>query len=369
MTGKTAAAPTEETVLASMVEALDADGGVKTDFLVLPYGNPFYGRDGRGPWIMRDKAHAERVIAATRQFLGSADMMADYDHQSEYATLGTGNQAPASGWIEGGKIRADDDGIHVVVDWTPTAEAALASREYRYVSPNFRVNRQTREITRLVNIGLTNSPNLDLPALAHQQNGGASTGEDTDMTKIAILAGSLASALAIPAAGMDEAKVLAAIDKLKADKDGAETALASVRTELQLGADAGTETVLAAVKSAKEAGEPDPAKYVPVSALKDVQTQLATLNEDRVTAAVDGAIEAGKLTPGQRDWALKLGKKDMGELNSFLGAAPAFDGGRPVITDANGQRVEQLTDEEKAVCSSMGWDETEFLEQKKKDAA
>ena len=61
-------------------------------------------------------------------------------------------------------------------------------------------------------------------------------------------------------------------------------------------------------------------------------------------------------------------KQDMGELNSFLGTAPAFKGGK-VVEGKPDATASKLTDEESAICSAMGWSEDEFLEQKKKEAA
>lgn len=48
----------------------------------------------------------------------------------------------------------------------------------------------------------------------------------------------------------------------------------------------------------------------------------ASTRETEVVALVDGAEKAGKLVPAQRDWAIKLGRKDVGELKAFLETAP-----------------------------------------------
>lgn len=362
---KPAASPADVAVIASALALPVADGAPARRFRIVPFGT-FGGRDGRGPWQLRDSAHAEQVIAATKAFLNGVDMVVNYDHQSEYAAVpGVGGVAKAAGWISPATLEVGADGIYASAEWTPTAEAALQAREYRYYSPHFRARPGTGELTRLVNVGLTNSPNIEVSALASQEAGAFNEG--SPMKKIAmLLSASALTALGLKADSEDEAAINA-IDKL-VDGSGKDAAiLASVRTKFALAEDAGEEAVLNAIATAAKPGEPDPAKFVPIDALKDVQAKLGELQEDKVLAAVDAAIEGGKLTPAQKDWALKLGKQDLSELNSFLATAPIFRGGK-VVDGQPGTETSKLTEEERVVCSVMGWTEEDFLDQKKKEA-
>lgn len=345
-----------------MQELIGADGQVKREFLVLPFGNPFYGRDGRGPWIMRDKAHAERVLNFTRQTLGGIDMMIDYDHASELAAPEGKGRALAAGWVS--KLDVREDGIWASVDWTAQAEAELAARQYRYISPYFRVDKATREVTRLVNAGLTNTPNLDLPALAHVRAGTAA-GEDPTMTMIALAP--LVAALAL-ASTAGETEVLAAIGKLKADREGSEAALNATRTALGLAADAGSEAVLAAVQAAKAAGTPDPTQFVPKAGYDELANRLKVIEESRVLASVDAAVASGKLPPAMKDWAIDLGKKDEAALNSYLAAAVPFPAGATVTGEVKPEKG-KLTDEEKAICSMTGVSEADYLKIRDEEVA
>jgi phage I-like protein len=343
-------------VIASAIAVPMQDGAVARRFRIVPFGT-FSGRDGRGPWHLRDKAHAEEVIAATKAFLNGVDMVVDYDHQSEFAAVpGVGGVAKAAGWINADTLEVGADGIYASAEWTPPAEAALKAREYRYYSPHFRAAKGTGDLTRLVNVGLTNSPNIEVSALASQEAGAFNEG--SPMKKIAmLLSASALTALGLKADSEDEAAINA-IDKLaeNAGKDAA--ILASVRTRFKLADDAGEEAVLAAI--AATPAEPDPAKFVPIDALKDVQAKLGELQEDKVLAAVDAAIKQGKLTPAQKDWAVKLGKQDMSELNSFLATAPVFEGG--VRIEGNPEtRKTALTEEEAAICSMMGVKPEDYL--------
>ena len=180
-----------------------------------------------------------------------------------------------------------------------------------------------------------------------------------------LLSATALTALGLTAESEDDAAINA-IDTLVADKEGAEASLNSVRTRLKLDDDASESAICAAIDNA--GGEPDPKKFVPASALKEVTEQLATINEERVIAAVDAAIEGGKLAPALKDWAIDLGKSDIGELNSYLDKAPVFKGGK-IVEGKPETETSKLTEEEAAVCSVMGWSEAEFLEQKQKEAA
>lgn len=356
-------------VIASAI-ALPVEGGAPAKRLrIVPFG-PFKGRDGRGPWLLKGKAHAEQVIAATREYLNGVDMLVNYDHQSEYAAVpGVGGVARAAGWINPDTLEVGEDGIYASVEWTAAAEAALQAREYRYYSPHFRQRPPSGEVTRIINVGLTNSPNIEVSALASQSFGqeAGAFNEGSSMKKIAMLLSATAlTALGLRADSEDEAAINA-IDKLAGEKNGDAAILASVRTRFKLADDAGEEAVLNAIAAAATPGDPDPSKFVPIAVVTDIQKQLGALQEDKVLACVDAAIEDGKLTPAQKDWAVKLGKQDLGELNSFLATAPAFKGGK-VIEGQPGQEASKLTEEERVVCSVMGWSEEAFLDQKKKEA-
>ncbi|WP_067734483.1 phage protease [Novosphingobium naphthalenivorans] len=359
----------EGSTIASAIE-LDAQGKAPRRMKLLPYGT-YRGRDGRGPYVLEPGTHAEQVIAATRDYYGGNDMMVDYDHQSALAAVpGVGGTARASGWIKTGTLTAEADGIWADVEWTEMAAAAIENKEYRYHSPWFFRHPETGRITRIRNAGLTNSPNLDLPALASAQ-GGAS-GESEPMTQIALAP--LVTALAL-SANAGEAEVLAAIGGLKDKAQAGETVLASARATLGLGADADGEAVLAAVGTAVEgakAGEPDPRKWVPKAGFDELKGRVDKLDEDRVLAMVDAASsgDAPKLTPAMRDWAIKLGKRDIGELQSFLDTAPAFEGAKSTVKgEPPAAEKGKLTEEEAEICAAMGMTKEDFLKTRDEEEA
>lgn len=76
---------------------------------------------------------------------------------------GHDNGGPAAGWIEGVELSEDGKSFCILVDWTPTGRAALANKEYCYISAEFHQNYRDNETGKLhgptlFGAGLTNRP-------------------------------------------------------------------------------------------------------------------------------------------------------------------------------------------------------------------
>ena len=345
--------------IASAIEAVGADGEPLARFKLMPFGNPFFGRDGRGPYILTDKAHAQQVIDATAAYFGSAEMAGDYDHQSVFGAVpGVGGKAVASSWVKA--LSAEADGIYVDVEWTAPAANAMRQREYRYVSPVFRHTKEGR-VTRLVNFALTNTPNLDLPAIASAV---VMQGAIMDLSKIAEALGLKPEAT--------EADILAAITDMKGVAPVMMSSMTAVATALGLAKDAKPEEVAAAASTAKAAADagPDPKKFVPKEGYDALAATVKKLDDERVTASVDAAIETGKLAPSMRQWGIDLASKDEPAFASFVKDAPTFEGAK-IKTPAGDPKPQKgiLSDEEKAVCSQMGVSEADFLKERDEERA
>jgi hypothetical protein len=124
-----------------------------SEIQVIPAG---YHTTPKGNFLC-DNESAALVLQA---FAGkSNDMVIDYEHQ----TL-EGCQAPAAGWIKSmkGLVNRGTEGIWAVgVEWTDRARQLIANREYRYLSPVFLVRKSDNRVTQLINVALTNQPNID----------------------------------------------------------------------------------------------------------------------------------------------------------------------------------------------------------------
>ncbi|MDF5809640.1 phage protease [Pseudomonas aeruginosa] len=99
--------------------------------------------------------------------------------------------------------------------------------------------------------------------------------------------------------------------------DAQATNLAKLRETLGLAKDADVEQIAAATAQLKVAapGNPDPAKYVPVEAVAQLQGQVAELtsriNGGELDGLINSAIQEGRLIPSMEPWAREYGAKDL----------------------------------------------------------
>ena len=326
--------------------ALAADA--PDDVHLLPPG-AFTGRDGRS-WRVDDMA---RVIAAS--MAEGQDLPIDYDHASDLAAR-EGRPAPAAGWIT--ELVARDDGLWGRVKWTEAGRRAVQQQEYRYLSPVFYFQEATGQIEQLARAGLTNSPNLRLVALnSHQQ--------ETTMELAALLA-----ALGV-AEDTDEETAVAAVKALVAQqKDSRPRMPTAVCQALGIAEDADEAAAVTADNGliAKQGGDPDPAKYVPMDAFKALQSQVAKLTAGGVEAKVDEAIQAGKLLPASRDWAIAYCSKDEAGFDEFVGNQPTILADGRVAPPGSGTEG-SLSETELAVCRQTAVSEEDFKKAKAAEAA
>ena len=284
-----------------------AEGGEPPRELLLVPAGEFRMRphDGRGPFINSD---ADAVVATTRSL--KLDLPIDYEHQGEFANR-NGRPAPAAGWIVRVFARAGE--VRGEVEWTERAAAMIRAKEYRYHSPVFLHDKSNRVVA-VLSAALTNDPAMFMKALA---KAGAPESE-TDMDPKALRA-----ALGLPEDATDD-RVVAAAKAATA----AATGLKTVAKAAGLAETAGAAEIETAVKAAASAQKPDPNAYVPRAEFDRVSERLnaveAERTEERATAAVDGAVKAGKIAPAQRDWAMAYAKSDAKGFADFVKAAPAI---------------------------------------------
>ena len=341
---------------ASAVEVKLAGEGVPAKRLqLLPLGAVQL-RDGRGPFTV-ENPHA--LIEATRKHAGQTHIVVDYDHQHFFGVKdGVGAQAPAAGWIDPATLSVEADGIWGEVEWTAAAAEKLRGREYRYVSPLFAFDEKSKAVLAIMNASLTNVPAIaDLAAAAALEI----DNQETDQMLLA----KIAAALGLAAADTEEA-VMQSLTTLKESNAGVAAASASIAAAAaQLGLAAGaTAEQVAAAALAK--GEPDPAKFVPISAMTDLQKRVATLEGDKTVNVVAAAMEAGKITPAQKDWATAYATKDPAGFATWLGAAPVVVApGAQIEAAALQAGADGLTDSERSVAKMLGQTPEQFLKTKK----
>lgn len=350
---------------------------------IMPAGS-FSGRTGIGPFLLDDP---QGVIDATLAAAAGADLPIDYDHQILWSR-DNGQPAPAAGWIKGLEVR--DGGIWARVEWTRTATSRLRDREYRYLSPVFFYDESGR-VMRIEHAALTNTPELEMQAVASRlhNNGGemdpkhaalcAALGLPAETTFEALEAHAktiaardtatgqtlavMAKSLGLAVTATPEAVQTAVADALAAVNETAHVlGLTGPVKPAQLAACAKD---LVGANKGQQQTSLDPTKHVPMSEFVAVSSRLKALEDaqvqDKATEAVEAAMKAGKITPGNRDWALAYASKDAAGFAAFVAAAPAVVApGQHGPGYAPPAAAGQLGDVDLAVCSRMGLDPEEY---------
>lgn len=368
---------------ASLSTPLDAsavaDGGV---WLRLVPAGRFSARDGRGPFDAGDRAAMEEIVARTRAYHGSTDILIDYDHQSIFgARDGVGGTARAAGWIK--EIEVRDDGIYGRVEWTAAAAASIRAQEYRYLSPYLPHHKQTGKIFLIINAAVTNTPALELEPLVASSLFSLSTNEGTDMEKILKALGlaegtaedAVLSAIAGHMAATTAIAAIATASGLKADArpeevqtavEAAFTARAAFASAVGLKAEATSDEIAAALKAGGSGGNPDPTKFVPIEAVAALRAEVKELKdgaaEKAAKDAVAAAMAAGKLPPAMEQWGLDLHKKDAAAFAAFVDGAPTLTAPQLRQAIRPGDGAAALSAEQEAVARMLGLDPKAYAE-------
>lgn len=257
---------------------------------LLPAGQ-VAGRDGRA-WI---NDIPDAVIASFAE--SGLDIPVDFEHATELKAP-QGEPAPAAGWIK--ELQSRNGELWGRVEWTAKGREAVSSKEYRYLSPVIVFDRATNRIVRLTSVGLTNRPNLHLPALNRQLQ----PEEELSMNQQQFAA--LLAALGLAANATAE-QALNHVTKLQGD-----LATACNRAEQppldKFVPRADHDAALAKAANAEQK-------------LTEVQAQIT---ETAINAEIDTALKAGKITPATVEYHKAQCRMDGGldRFKAFCQAAP-----------------------------------------------
>jgi len=88
----------------------------------------------------------------------------------------------AYGWIE--TMVAENEGLRLGVKWSPEGRALVDNAAYKFYSPTWWLRGDSRKQTPAVfqSMGLTNQPNIPVPALANDAANAESSGNDLSLT-------------------------------------------------------------------------------------------------------------------------------------------------------------------------------------------
>lgn len=321
---------------------------------IFPAGT-WYGYDGRGPYRL---SNPQTVI--DNSLRPKTDLVIDRDHKRFFDPKA---EVKAAGWFKKFEIRNGE--IWGYVEWVPAAKKELAEKEYRYFSPEYDVNPETREMVRITGGSLTNKPNFELDAVASAQPH-RNQNPISKETKMDEHIKALAKKLGLPETASTE-DVLKACEERFAEAAAVEQQAASLITDFKVEkledvAKAATELREAA---AAQTGKVDPEKYVPIDAHNEVASQLKELKEgitkDKAEAVVEAAMKEGKIAPAQKDWAMDYASQNLEGFQTYLK-------GTPKIVDPNSEAASGkpkteggLTEEEAEVASQLGLSAEEYL--------
>lgn len=340
---------------------LTADGSNPQSRIQLLPDGQFRGIDGRPKdvphWILNS---TNGFNVAQLANAAQNDIVIDYEHQTINAK-NNGQPSPAAGWIKHVEY-IPGKGLFADVAWTDKAKAMINAKEYRYISAVFPYD-INGYVLKLAHAAITNFPALDgmdeLIAACSQK---FTTDETNNMDDILKL---LRQLFKMPDA--NETQLQAALTALAASQP-AEVALSAVFTTLS------EQTQKIAALSA-QAGNPDPAKLVPIELMQSLHQQVAVLtaqlqNKDK-TEVIDKALSEGKLLPAQKQWATDLAATPAGlaQLKSYLDTVPGvavLSGEQQGAANAAAEKTITLTSEDKEAAKALGYSETEYLEIVKK---
>lgn len=299
---------------------LSQDGiAAPTELMLVPSGNRIEGRDGRA-WNNPDPQGIVRFLQQN-----GLDIPFDIEHATQHKAP-KGEPAPAMAWCKSLEVRPGGS-VWGGIEWNTEGSDLITSRKYRYYSPAYIIDRQTMNIIGIKSVGLTNTPNLEVPALNHKQEKGA----------VMNLAALLAALGLASTASFDEA--LNHIGKLKGDLTVALNA----------------------------AGSPPLDKFVPkadydlaLNRATAAETKLADQAKDVLETAInteiDAALKAGKITPGTKDYHIAQCRQEGGldRFKQFAAAAPVVADVTGLDQKKPGEQDTALNAEQEKVASMFG---------------
>jgi len=303
------------------------------ELMLIPPGKIVKGRDGRA-W---NNANPQGIVDFFKA--RGLKIPIDIEHATELKAP-KGDEAPAVGWHPDLEARADGS-IWAKTEWNPRGNQMVMNREYSYYSPAIIYDKATMNIVGIKSVGLTNTPNFDIPALnSEDKTKGASSMELEQ----------LLAALGLPAG----TTFAAALNHIAQMKTNLATALNQAQSPPldRFVPRADYDTALNRATTAE-------------TALKTVQDQQL---ETAINTEIDAALQAGKITPATKDYHVAQCRQEGGleRFKAFVATAPKVAD----ATDLDKRKPEHgtaLNAEEKAICSQLGISEEDYLKANKED--
>lgn len=219
-----------------------------------------------------DRESAEELQSAANSITGRLLGIPIYaGHPDVKGREDTNPAAPAFGWIDLDGIQIENDGVRFRPKWNKRGKEAVENAEFRFYSPHW-LNRKVGQVlrpVRLLSFGLTNRPNIPVPALANDdETRPDQPTTENDMTKEQLQKLGLAE----DATPEQIAERLAALVKAENDLAETTTKLTTVENDLK-------------------------SKEAEINTANDRATNA---RKALVSASIDRAVQAGRMPESDR---------------------------------------------------------------------
>lgn len=370
------------------------------EWLHLAPAGIFYGRDGRGPYQVKN---ADAVIAAS---MAEGKIALDENHATDFAQS-TGVASPARGWFD--RLELRPDGIWGHVEWTDSGASLMSDKAYRGVSPVF-THGKDGVVTRILRAALTNTPNIAQLATLHSSldksaRDALSSEEFAVPSKRALPINDethvkLAWDMLDTMQGLSDAERMQARARIQArakslgvategwgvashtiKNSGVQMDIVTVRQALGLPETADEAACLAAMSAqaavvARQSQEIASLgkTMVPVDQVVALQTQVATMQADRArevaARTIDAAIAAGKPIVPVREQYIAMHQENPERTDALLAAMVSINaagrGNDGKFKAGEGDGMEQMSETDMMVAKKMGLDPKAFAAHKAK---
>lgn len=303
---------------------LPGDGSVPDWVPMIPVGD-VVGRDGRA-W---SNPNPEQVIANT--LASGRQQPLDWEHSTQHQAP-KGKPAPAAAWFT--EYRVNNGFIEGRLEFTAAGKASVANREYRYISPVFRFD-ANNIIWDIESAGLTNRPNLLLPALNQQQPTQPNQETAMDLEK---LMAALRAKLGLPA----EATPETALNSIQQLQGNLQTALNQAQTP--------------SLDKFVPRPDYDQALARATNAEQALASKTRADKDAQVEKLVGDAVQAGKITPASKDFYVAACNAEGGveRFTQFIAAAPVIAGATGLDNKQPGQATPALNAEMQTMANFFG---------------
>lgn len=313
----------------SLFLCLNSESGkVPVTIPLIPAGDYVIGRDGRR-WTKRN---IEAIVLRSNNDL--PQHIIDENHSTDLKAP-KGESSPAMGWFN--NIHAREDGsVWADAVWTELGKTALENREYRYISPVFKVGADG-EIEQILRAALTNSPNLELPALNSTRAEPADNpAKENKMNK------EICAALGLSETATEN-EVLASINALKTQANSAKP------------------VDLTAYAPRADLAQMEQRAVAAETALQERNAQDL---KNKATAAVEKAIADRKIAPASKDAYIAMCATEDGFSNftKIMESSPAIIPSGTSVPQGNPPESSEveLNAEDERFCKAMGYSKEEW---------